>query len=217
LANAIPQLEPFNKRWIMARMDRQSRRFYEYDPDANSFVGVGFHVGPVGDDNDDSTKVTRLHWSDTPVRASWKTLACHGFDDNPQEVGDFPSVSDKRKIPMLSERAWKILKPIIGDACEALPVLHPFRGTYYLIHVMRTIDALDASASAVDRSAIGDKRIRRIYRYAFKDDLIKGKHIFKLPLLSGSGLIVDDIFRKAVEDHGLRGLRFDELPMTGDA
>ena len=196
---------------------RQCRRFYEYDPDANSFAGVGFHVGPVDDDDDDCAKVRRLHWSDTPVRASWRTLTCDGFDDNPPDVGDFPSVSNSRRIPMMSERAWRILKPIIGDACEALPVLHPFRGNYYLIHVMRTIDALDAGASTVERRSIEDQRIRRIYRYAFKDDLIEGQHIFKLPLASGSDLFVDDIFRQAVEDNGLRGLRFKDLPMTCDA
>ncbi len=114
---------------------------------------------------------------------------------------------------MMSERAWTALKPIIGDACEALPVIHPFAGTYFLIHVMRTIDALDVDASEVDRYQSGDKRIARIYRYSFRPKLIEGKHIFKLPRDCGRSLIVDDEFRKAVEANQLRGLRFRELPM----
>lgn len=194
-------------------IDTLARRYYEYDPDANSFAGVGFHVAEV-DDDDDSEKVSRIHGIDTPISAAWEVLACHGFMDNPPEVGDFPSVSNKRKVPMMSERAWNVLKPVIGDACEALPVAHPFHGTYYIIHVIRTIDALDADASEVDRYSGGDQRIARIYRYAFRNELIEGKHIFKLPMMSGSGLIVNDVFRKAVEDNGLRGLRFNELPMS---
>ena len=193
------------------------RYFYGYDPDANSFAGVGFAVGEVNDDNNDSAKVANLHRSDTPLQLTWAPLTCHGFDDNPAVIGDFPSVSNWKRVPMMSERAWNALKPIIGNVCEALPVAHPFQGLYYLIHVMQTIDALNTDASEVDRSGIGDNRIHRIYRYAFKNDLIEGKHIFKLPPMSGGGLIVDDVFRRAVEDNGLRGLRFRELPLTKDS
>lgn len=198
----------------MKSRDPQSRKFYEYDPDANSFAGVGFDVGTVDDDNDDSTKVKNLHWNDTPVLATWERLACHGFDDNPPLIGDFPSVSTYRLIPMMSERAWRVLKPVVGDACEALPVQHPFHGTYHLIHVTRTIDALDEGTSSVERYELDASRIRCIHRYAFKGDLIKDHHIFKLPLRSGRGLIVDDVFRSVVEDNRLQGLRFVELPMV---
>lgn len=197
----------------MTSSANSTRRFYEYHPDVNRFAAVEFASGPVYGTGDSST-VKNLHRRDEPVRDKWIPLKCDGFDDNPPKVGDFPSVNDYSKIPMMSERAWSVLEPIIGDACEALPVMHPFPGTYYLIHVMRTIDALDTDASEVDRSSVGDRRIRRIYRYAFKHDLIEGAHIFKLPLMSGSELIVDDVFRKAVEDHGLRGLRFKELPLA---
>ncbi len=185
------------------------RYFYEYDPDANSFAGVGFNVGGV--DDDDNSKVIKLHRDDAPQRQRWKTLACHGFDDNPPEVGDFPSVSNYRKVPMASERAWKVLEPYIGRTCEILPVHHPFKGNYYLIHVLRTIDALDEINSLVERRSEDDSRIRHIIRYAFREELIEGIHIFKLPSKSGSGLIVDDVFRNAVELNGLRGLRFHEL------
>ena len=197
----------------MTRKLTERRRFYEYDPDANSFAGVGFHVGGVNEDHDDNALVTRLHRIDNPVYKDWKTLTCLGFDDNPPAIGDFPSISNYKAVPMMSERAWNVLEPIINGDCEALPVVHPFPGKYYIIHVMRTIDALNADASEVDRSTIGDFRIRRIYRYAFKNELIEKVHIFKLPLLSGSGLIVDDVFRKVVEDNELRGLRFSELLM----
>ena len=198
----------------MTNSNYNKRQFYEYDPDANSFAGVGFTVGDVDDDNDDSAKVTNLHWDSTPVLQTWNPLTCHGFDDNPPEIGDFPSVSNYCGVPMMSERAWKALEPVIGDVCEALPVIHPFTGSYFLIHVLRTIEALDEAASEFERRSENDPRIRQVFRYAFRKDMIRGIHIFKLPNEQGSGLIVDDVFRKAVEDNGLRGLRFRELPLT---
>ena len=198
----------------MMNSSHSKRQYYEYYPDANSFAGVGFTVGDVDDPNDDSAKVTNLHRNDTPAALTWTPLTCHGFDDNPPEVGDFPSVSNYGKIPMMSERAWIALEPVIGDLCEALPVNHPFEGKYFLVHVLRTIEALDEDASDVERRSATDPRIRQIIRYAFRNDLIQGIHIFKLPNKQGSGLIVDDVFRKAVEDNGLRGLRFRELRLT---
>jgi hypothetical protein len=201
----------------MTNRSDNKQQFYEYDPDANSYAGIGFTVGAVDDDNDDSAKVTNLHRDDTPMAFTWKPLTCHGFEDNPSEVGDFPSVSNWRIVPMMSERAWTALKPIIRNGCEALPVSHPFTGAYFLIHVLRTIEALDEDASEVERRSADDPRIRQVFCYAFRNDKIEGIHIFKLPNKQGGGLIVDDLFRKTVEDNNLRGLRFRKLPLTQES
>ena len=168
-------------------------------------------VGPVDRDDGDSDKVIDIHWIDDSIIDSWKRLKCHRYDARTKKIGDFPCVTNYFKVPMFSERAWSVLKPIIGDACEVLPVDHPFDGNYYIIHVMRTIDAIDVDASEVWRSSSG--RIGRIYKYALKYELLDGKHIFKLPLQCGSGLYVDDVFRQAVEKNGLKGLIFKELRM----
>ncbi len=82
-----------------------------------------------------------------------------------------------------------------------------------MIHVLDTIDALDIEQSEVSRSEGRDRRVRRIYQYVLKTSLLEGKHIFKLPLMSGGELIVDDEFRTAVEQNGLQGLRFKPIPM----
>lgn len=197
----------------MTIVNISNRRFYEYDPDANSYAGVGFAVGSPDNDSDDDAKVTNLHWIDTPLQGKWKTLTCFAFDDNPDAIGDFPSVSNYRRIPMMSNRAWSALRPIIANTCESLPVNHPFIGEFYLVHVLRTIDALDESASDVERRSNDDPRMRRVLRYAFRHERIEGIHIFKLPDKQGGGVIVDDRFRKVVEETGLRGLRFKELPL----
>lgn len=201
----------------MNSRETEGRSFYEYDPDANLFAGVGFTVGNVDDKNDDSTIVTDLHWKNSPLKTVWTPLNCKTFDDNPPDVGDFPCVSNYRKVPMVSERAWLALEPVIGDGCEALPVNHPFTGRYYLIHVLRTIEALDENGSEVERRSTRDPRIRQVIRYAFRLEMLEGLHIFKLPNKQGGGLIVDDVFRKTVETNDLRGLRFRKLPLSHES
>ncbi len=184
------------------------RRYYRYDPLANSFAGVGFST------DDDDEAISDIHWTDSHLSATWKPRRCHVFDDNPPIEGDFPSLSNLRRIPLLSERAWVALRQLIGFCCEALPIIHPSGRHYFIVHVMNTIDCLDVEASEVSRSEVRKNRINRIYRYAFKDAMLHGEHIFKLPHLSGGELIVDDEFRKCVETNRLRGLCFEELPMN---
>lgn len=193
-----------------------SREFYLYDPDSNTFAGVGFHVGAPDDYHDDSSKVVNLHDDDTPIAAFWRPLTCRAPSKGSRKIGDFPSVANRRRIPMMSERAWLALESTIGDACEALPIHHPFQGNYYLIHVLRTVSALDETTSVVERRSAKDTRICEIHRYAFHQQMIRDLHIFKLPNQQGGELIVDDVFRNVVETHKLQGLRFRKLPLVSD-
>ncbi len=183
------------------------QRYYRYDPDSNSFAGIGFSM-------DDDDAITDIHWTDAPLLATWKPRRCHVFDDDPPVDGDFPSLCNFCRIPLMSERAWIALRPLIGFCCEALPIIHPSGRPYFIVHVMNTIDCLDAEASEVSRSEVRKNRINRIYRYALKDRMLYGQHLFKLPYLSGGELIVNDEFRKCVEKNGLRGLCFEGLPMN---
>jgi hypothetical protein len=113
----------------------------------------------------------------------------------------------------MNQRAWDVLEPLIGNCSEPLPIIHPSGMPFYIVHVMRTIDCLDTDRADVCRSDI-DGQITNVYKYAFKPGMIEGQHIFKLPWESGGDLIVDDVFRRAVEDNKLRGLRFNPLPMV---
>lgn len=179
-------------------------RYYVYRPDANRFNGIGLKT-----EDRDVIKVRNI---DAPVLETWTPVVVHGFDDNPGKEGDFPSLSNFNEIPVMSERAWDALHPLISYCCEALPIIHPTGKPYFIIHVMETIDGLDADRSEVKRYTDGG--IMRVVRYSFKPEMLKGKHIFKLPLESGGELIVDDDFRRAVEANGLKGLQFKELPMV---
>jgi hypothetical protein len=180
--------------------------FYLYRPDANNFAGIGFSLA-------DDERIGDVHYTDTPLAEKWIAPVAHGFEDNPETEGDFPSLSNFWRIPVMSQRAWDTLLPLIGYCCEALPIIHPTGKHYSIIHVMDTVDCLDCTKSELTRNATTG-RVNRIYRYAFKDEMLHAKHIFKLPLECGGELIVDDEFRKAVQANKLKGLQFKELPVV---
>jgi len=184
--------------------------YYRYDPDANNFAGIGFEWEI---DSPEEKRVLGVHDIDHPVITAWPPPVAHGFDDNPPAEGDFPSLSNYNMIPVMSQRAWDALRPLIGYCCEPLPIIHPSGQPFYIIHVMETIDALDDERSELRQSQI-DGRVNRIFKYAFRKDLLASKHIFKLPTKSGGELLVDDEFRKAVEQHGLQGLLFDPVQLV---
>ena len=183
-------------------------RYYRYRPDADKFAGIG---APMADNE----RVVDIHFDDTPLTCSWRTVQFHGFgNDREMENGDFPSLSNYWSIPVFSQRAWDVLHRRIECCWEALPIVHPSGNPFYIIHVMETIDCVNIGRSEVARYS--DGRVMEVERYCLQLEKIKDKHVFKLPLKSGTNLLVDDVFREAVEKNALRGLLFRELPMVDE-
>jgi hypothetical protein len=179
-------------------------KYYVYRPDADNYAGIGASAN-------EHDKIVDIHYNDQPLLGSWKPVVFHGFDDNPVIEGDFPSLSDFWEIPVMSQRAWRVLRPLIEYCCEALPIENHTGRPFTIIHVMDTVDCLDLDASEVERYA--DGRVMHIDRYALKEDMLKDKHIFKLPRESGRELLVNEVFRGAVERNNLEGLVFKDLSM----
>jgi hypothetical protein len=192
----------------MKKYQRGFGQYFRYSPAANDFAGVLF------EDEVEDELVTNLFKEDRSIARQWVVPTCIGFDDNPPLIGDFPSVSNMRSVPMMSHRAWDVLRPLVGDACEVLPVNHPFNDGYYIVHVLQTIDALDVSRCEFDYYEPDDPAIAGILKYAFRDDLVHKQHIFKLPMKHRRELILGEAFRAACEEHSLKGLRFEPLPMA---
>ncbi|GIW96756.1 MAG: hypothetical protein KatS3mg111_0089 [Pirellulaceae bacterium] len=179
--------------------------YYRYHPDANNYAGIMLRP----EDRD----VIKIRHVTSPIADEWVPVEVLDIEDNPSTHGDFPSLVNYNMIPVMSLRAWDALRPLIGYCCEALPIIHPSGKPYYIIHVMETIDALDEERSELSRNRVTG-RVSAVYRYALRPASLSGKHIFKLPLESGDELLVDDAFRQAVVQHGLKGLLFNPIPLV---
>src|SRR5262249_40685692 len=57
-------------------------------------------------DYDDT--IAGVHSCQAPMLTTWTPLACHEFEDNPPKEGDFPSLSNYRRIPVMSQRARRV-------------------------------------------------------------------------------------------------------------
>lgn len=190
-----------------------TRAYYEYRLDSDRFNSVRFNFGPIGTGTD-SEIVFSLHHTDSPVAASWRPLVCEALNSSPPCCGDFPAVTNYNPVPLISERAWLAISPLVRDTCELLPVITPFEGSFFLLHVMRTIDAVDLARSDVARAQTRPKLIHWVNRYAFKPSVLDDVHLFKLPMTCGGGLFFDDLFRSTIETNNLQGLLFIPLSMV---
>jgi len=184
---------------------------YLLNTDVNQYAGIRC------DDPDDveSNYVFDSYYASDSLIKSWQPPHAIRIAYDWMKEADFLGSFDHANSPVMNERAWAVLKPLIGYCCEALPIIHPNGLQYFIIHVMEEIDALDEERSESTRNDVTG-RVNQILKYALKEDLIQGKHIFRLPLESGSDLLLSEEFRKTVESNNLKGLIFEPIPMVND-
>ncbi|MCA8986845.1 MAG: hypothetical protein KDA78_04355 [Planctomycetaceae bacterium] len=178
--------------------------YYKYDIDCNEYAGIRF-------DQPECDQVLHTRRRTDPISSEWQppTAIVVAYEDSLE--GDFPCLFDYSNIPIFSQRAWECLEPVIGQDCEPLPFIHPNGQKYLIVHLMGRIDALDEERSELRRSKV-DNRVNRVYKYSLKEEMLHGKHLFRLPIESGSDLLVDDLFRETVEKNDLKGLLFNPIP-----
>ena len=116
----------------------------------------------------------------------------------------------------LDSRACEVLRPILEQSCELLPLLPHEEETFHLLNVLEIVDCMDEEGTRFAISkATGHKTIQ-IEKYQFAPDRFSESPLFKLPrrvgLLTVTGLIAPELeFKTIVEREGLTGLKFEEL------
>ena len=64
---------------------------------------------------------------------------------------------------MISEKAKQVLKPLIGDNVEFLPLLRNSTSeVYYLVHVLNVLDAIDSDKAILKTDYRFNNRMRKI-------------------------------------------------------
>lgn len=134
---------------------------------------------------------------------NWKPLKVKR-DRSQGPASDFPGIFALANA--FSERALTLLAPLCGDSIEALPIEVGVKTKYFAINVFEIKDALDLEKSKL--KLYSDGMIMRVETFAFKNDLLKGKHIFRLPETGRSSIFVSEDFKKIVEKNGLKGALF---------
>jgi len=160
----------------------------------------------------DYTALVRLFRSGQLFAATWKPLRVEWFiekEEDRKPVGDFPTIAGI--VPLImSEKARTKLTDVIQENVEFLPLEASF-GIYYAANV-HVVDCLEREKSQLIR--FSDGGIMRVERYAFNTDILKGMHIFRIPEEVLSRTFVDEDFKSAAEEHGLKGLTFHEVPFV---
>lgn len=120
------------------------------------------------------------------------------------QLGDCPDLN--ASAPVFSEKAVEILKDLIEDSVEILP-LQTKIGSYYAINVIDILDCIDYSNSKFVKFK-SSNRIMVFEKYAFHLGCVQERNIFKIIDEPGKRAFVSDTFRERVLNSGLKGFQF---------
>jgi len=174
----------------MRILEQQMRSAYLPIPDSDIY----HRIHPC---NSDGWNVLFDQFKGKPVGDAWTPIPVK-FKKG-QRRGDFPFLVTS--IPVFSERALQVLKPLVADKIEILP-LECQEEPLYAINVLDVVYCLDYSRSKFE-FFLGNRTIKK---YAFKEGSIYGHHLFKLE--TERGVLVSHRFKSLVEQNGLVGLTF---------
>ena len=130
----------------------------------------------------------------------WKPMLVEE-EEGTQEMGNTPGFF----MPIFDKKAVDISKDFLQDKAEILPL--EFEGKideYYLINVTEVLDCIDYEKSIYERYSEGG-RIMCFDNYAFIEEKVKGKHIFKIVDEPLSYCFISDEFRERIINSDLVG------------
>lgn len=167
---------------------------YEYVPDSDRFSSIERHWSRVS--------VFNRLYEHRPLLGEWPRVEVQ-LDRAAPRDGDFPSLM--LAAPVFSEHALDILRPLLGARTEVLPLICGSR-SFYLINVLDVINCLDHSRAVVDYDEDGSSH--HVVSYAFHEDSLSGRHVFKVPESQDLDVLVSERFKETVEQNKLKGLIF---------
>lgn len=162
------------------------------------------------DDNNDLEVVADYEMGQFDLMAFWNGAVFDG--EIPDEVRLWVSkgksadyLANPISWPIISDRLWSILKPLVEKDCQILPIAMHYEKTkkkvsgYSLLNPLRVFRAAKLYGNKADASLSSLEFDRK--------KIPLDVHIFRLRQ-SSSRIIVSDEFRKAVWDKKVKGLAF---------
>lgn len=161
---------------------------------ANDFENLGW---------DDSVSIDEIRSYDgRSKKENWKPVRVKRLYD--RNYSNTPSLSSH--VPVFDKVAVNTMKSLISKSVEILPLLCE-DGEFFAINVINVIDCIDYDNSSYEMYDHG-KRIMCFNKYAFIEEKVKGKHIFKIIDEPRRSPFVSDEFKKLVEESNLTGFKF---------
>jgi hypothetical protein len=151
--------------------------------------------------------------------ADWHPPGIRWYDDDGRNIQRYKD-PDITQIDLLSyllgPRAAELLRPVISDVAELLPV--PFQGeTWYFMNVFHRADALDKANSHYMVYSTGEVS-RALEKPAFFADKVPHAKLFMLTGVRGRVYYAEhhpddnpNTFKGAVEKNKLFGIRFGKV------
>lgn len=150
--------------------------------------------------------------------ANWKPPALRWFDDDGRNIDRYkdPDFAENPAYSyILGPRAAELLRPVISDVAELLPV--PFQGeTWYFMNVFNLVDAMDKEHSRYAVRASGKKGW--LEKPAFFADKVPHAKLFIIPDAPGRFYYAEhhpddnpNTFKNVVEQNKLFGIRFGKV------
>lgn len=166
-----------------------------------------WHLGADVNNFDNLTLIKEkwsvLKFDGTKRFDTWTPIAVRVIED--RKKTDIPGFSPG--IPVLSPRAIEVLKDLMGDKVEILP-LRCRKGEYYAINVIDVLNCIDYEKAEFERFE-SSGRIMLFNKYVFKSECVKGKHIFKIIDETKRRPFVSDEFRNRALENELVGFKFE--------
>lgn len=175
-------------------------KVWELETDANNY-----DYFTIPDDEEEEKLLFDYCFDGNPIADRWKPITVEVIEESKRS--DTPTF--KPGAPVLSENAIMKLQDLIKGVVEVLP-LNYSKEQYYAINVLDVVDCIDYDKAKCKMFGDG-KRVMRFIEYSFKPEIIQNKHIFKIPELCKSCVLVSDEFRNRVLKSGLDGFAFHEL------
>ena len=110
---------------------------------------------------------------------------------------------------VFNAHAVSVLSPLMGSAVELLP-LRCEEGEFWVLNVLRVLDCLDRERTVF--TYFPDGSMKGVIKIFFHAGCLEDRHIFRLPIHNYSRIYVSQVFKDLVDEHDLRGLRFELAP-----
>jgi hypothetical protein len=142
-----------------------------------------------------------------PISDVWQRMKITLFDEYEGLKLDLHDMLFFLFAPAFNEKAMRALYPVISQAGELLPATVGST-TYQVLNVTRFIDCLDRRRTNALFSM--HDLISEYRTLVFREELLTGQYIFKVPQLPKTNVFVTNAFVDLVGKHNLTGLEFED-------